>query len=62
MLVKVLDGCALNQHFWIFAASATDVGFTLRVTDRQSLETRIYENPAGQAAKAITDTAAFACN
>jgi hypothetical protein len=30
--VKVLDGRAVNDHFWVFLASMTDVGFTLRVT------------------------------
>jgi hypothetical protein len=30
--VKVLDGRALNHHFWVFLASMTDVGFTLKVT------------------------------
>jgi hypothetical protein len=30
--VKVIDGRGLNDHFWIFIASMTDVGFTLKVT------------------------------
>jgi hypothetical protein len=30
--VKVLDGRAVNNHFWVFLASMTDVGFTLKVT------------------------------
>jgi hypothetical protein len=30
--VKVLDGRAVNDHFWVFLASMTDVGFTLKVT------------------------------
>ncbi len=25
MLVKVLDGCGTNGHFWVFLAAATDV-------------------------------------
>jgi hypothetical protein len=29
--VKVIDGHALNDHFWVFIASMTDVGFTIRV-------------------------------
>ncbi len=33
MMVKVLDGCAINQRFWVYAASSTDVGFTIRVKD-----------------------------
>jgi hypothetical protein len=34
MLVKVLDGCGLNDHFWIFAVAGTDAGFEIRSTDR----------------------------
>jgi hypothetical protein len=30
--VKILDGRAVNDHFWVFLASMTDVGFTLKVT------------------------------
>lgn len=30
--VKVLNGRAVNDHFWVFIASMTDVGFTLEVT------------------------------
>ena len=62
MLVKVLDGCAINQNYWVFAASATDVGFTLTVTDRTTGAQKTYRNRLGQPAVAITDTAAFSCN
>ncbi len=32
-LVKVLDGCSLSQHFWVFGAAATTLGFDLTVVD-----------------------------
>ena len=60
MLIKVLDGCAINQNFWVFAAATTNVEYTLTVIDTQTGEERLYSNPLGQAASAITDTAAFA--
>ena len=65
MLVKVLDGCGINGHFWVFAAATTDVEVTLRVTDTEAAGTgntgtREYFNPLGTAAAAITDTEAFA--
>ena len=59
MLVKVLDGCSLNGHFWVFAAATTDVEYVLRVTDMQTGAVREYSNPLGNAAAAITDTSAF---
>ncbi len=61
MLVKVLDGCAINQNFWVFAASATDVGFTLTVTDRETAAEKTYTNRFGHPAQAITDSTAFSC-
>jgi ELWxxDGT repeat protein len=60
LTVKVLDGCAINDRFWVFSAATTDVEFTLKVLDRATGETREYRNPAGALAAAITDTAAFA--
>ena len=60
MLVKVLDGCGITNHFWVFAAATTDVGYTLKVTDTANGMVREYDNPIGQAAPAITDTSAFA--
>ena len=60
LLVKVLDGCGVNERFWLFAAGTTDVEYQLRVEDRWTGQIRYYYNPTGQAAPAITDTEAFA--
>ncbi len=60
MLIKVLDGCAINDRFWVFAAATTTVEYTLRVTDTALGTTAEYFNPLGNAADAITDTDAFA--
>jgi hypothetical protein len=59
MLVKVLDGCAINGKTWVFAAGTTDVETTLIVTDSQTGKTAVYFNPLGQASPAVTDIAAF---
>ncbi|HEX9670657.1 MAG TPA: thioesterase domain-containing protein [Thermoanaerobaculia bacterium] len=60
LLVKVLDGCAVNDHVWVFAAATTTVEHTLVVTDTMTGATARYTNPAGRPAPAITDTLAFA--
>jgi hypothetical protein len=60
MLVKVLDGCGVNGHFWVFAAGSTDLEYTLRVTDTSTGNVQEYFNPLGGTATAITDTIAFA--
>ncbi len=61
MLVKVLDGCAVNGHHWVFVASATDQGFRLLVSDSRSGEHRYYWHDAGSLASAIGDVQAFPC-
>ena len=61
MLVKVLDGCGHNGHWWVYAASATDVGFEILVTNTRTGATRTYTNDLGNAPPALTDTGAFRC-
>ena len=60
LMVKVLDGCALNGHFWVFGSSSTDVEYELRVTDTLTGRVWTRMNPLGVASPAITDTTAFA--
>ncbi len=59
-MVKVLDGCGINEHFWVFAATSTNVGYTLTVEDLLTGERKTYTNPPGESAAAITDTEALA--
>jgi predicted esterase len=60
MLVKVLDGCGLNQRVWVFAAATTNVEYNLTVTDTITGKVKSYQNPGGQSAAIITDVDAFA--
>lgn len=62
LLVKVLDGCAINGHYWVFWAGTTNVGFTLRVKDVERDLERVYVNPLGIAARPTQDTGAFRCD
>lgn len=59
VLIKVLDGCALNGHVWVYAASTTDLGYTIRVADTLTQMVKEYENEPGTPAPTITDTSAF---
>ena len=36
IVVKVLNGCGLNSHYWTFAGGLTDVNVVLTVTDTQT--------------------------
>jgi hypothetical protein len=63
MLVKVLDGCAINDRFWFYAAAATDVELEITVRDTETGQESIHTKELGPPAPAITDTDAFAtCN
>jgi arylsulfatase A-like enzyme/uncharacterized metal-binding protein len=60
MLIKVLDGCAVDGKKWIFASAGTNVGLTVTVTDTATGAQKIYLNPDLNPAQPIQDTAAFA--
>lgn len=59
ILIKVLDGCTVNGHMWVYGASTTDLGYTITVTDTATGDVRRYSNQAGRPAAAITDAKAF---
>ncbi len=60
LLVKVLDGCAISQRYWVFVAGLTDVGVTVTVTDTETGEQQIYNSTLGVPFAPILDTDAFA--
>ena len=60
MVVKVLDGCALNGHYWVYAAGLTDVGVTTTVQDLRTGAEKSWMNPRGTLFEPIADTSAFA--
>jgi len=61
MLLKVLDGCAVDNHFWVFAAGLTNAQVVTTVIDTRTGAARRYVNPQGAAFAPIQDTEAFAC-
>ena len=62
MVIKVLDGCGINGHRWVFAGGLTDVAVTMTVTDTETGEVRPYGNPAGTPFQPIQDLKAFSCS
>ncbi len=58
VVVKVLDGRAVNGHYWVFYGSLTNVEFHLVVTDTTTGQPVGYSNPAGTFASR-GDTSAF---
>jgi ELWxxDGT repeat protein len=58
LVLKVLDGRAVNCRFWVFYGALSDVAYTITVRDTMTGAVRTYTNPAGQFAS-IADTVAF---
>lgn len=61
VMVKVINACGLNGHYWVFTAATTNVYYQLNVTDVQSGQPKLYFNYPGPPAPAVTDTSAFPC-
>jgi hypothetical protein len=58
VVVKVLDGRAVNGKFWVFYGSLTNLQYTLTVTDTTTGTKKTYTNPQGQLTSGA-DTTAF---
>ncbi len=59
-VIKVLNGCALNSRWWVFAGGLTNVAVTITVTDTKTGTVKTYQNPANTPFQPIEDTSAFA--
>lgn len=62
LLIKVIDGCTINDRFWVFFAGTTNVGFTLTVTDTEDPDRTqvVHVNEDLTPAGSVLDTEAFA--
>lgn len=60
LVIKVLNGCGLGGHYWVFAGGLTNVKTTTLVTDTHTGATKTYNTPAGPPFAPIQDTSAFA--
>jgi subtilisin family serine protease len=59
LVVKVVDGRAVNGRYWFFAGALTDVEYAITVTDTATGTLRSYFSPGGVLAS-LADTGAFA--
>lgn len=62
VLVKVVDACAVNDHFWVFAGSATSLEHDLEIIDTLTGQVRVYPSAGGSRQRAVTDDRAFDCD
>lgn len=61
VLIKILNGCLINDHFWVFYAATTTVGFELTVEDLATGAVRSWSNTDGFDAVPVSDIEAFSC-
>jgi hypothetical protein len=61
MMVKVVDSCATNGMWWLFAGGMTDAGVAIKVTDTATGAVKTYANARGHLFKTVVDKAAFSC-
>lgn len=59
LVLKVLDGTAINGNFWVFFGALSDVEYWVTVEDTQSQQRRTYHNPSKEVC-GQSDIAAFA--
>jgi Trypsin-like peptidase domain len=60
VVTKVLDGCGIDNHYWVFSSGLTNVGVTLTYTDTAAGARKSYSNAVGAAFEPVQDTSAFA--
>lgn len=60
VFVKVLDGCGINQHRWVYVAPLTDVAFNMYINDGRN-PTWTYFNKAGDQGEIRANLMAFPC-
>jgi hypothetical protein len=60
VMLKVINGCSVNNRYWVFVAGLTNVEAELTVTDTETGAVKVYGNPLGTAFAPVQDTQAFA--
>jgi hypothetical protein len=59
LMIKVLNGCSVNDRYWVFFAATTDQGYVVNVYDELTGAPVQYTNPIGRQSPAVTDTSTF---
>ncbi len=62
VVYKLLDGCAINGHYWLFAAGLTDVAVELSVEDTLTGKSSIHWSRFGTPFQPLQNTRAIPCH
>ena len=58
-MLKIVDGCSLNNRYWVFLAALTNVEFHITVLRHLDRRREALRQHARRLGAAITDTSAF---
>ena len=47
MIIKIIDGCSSNYHYWVFWKALSNVEMDLTIRDTETNQTLSYHNPLG---------------
>ncbi|MEM9292127.1 MAG: M12 family metallo-peptidase [Acidobacteriota bacterium] len=61
VFIKMLNGCSVNGHYWVFIAGLTNLEVTIGIRDVVNENYKVYTNPLRTAFEPIQDTQAFPC-
>lgn len=61
LLIKIVNGCGFNDHFWLYSSATTNVGMMTMVTDTLRLRPFVFLNPDLQPAAPVATIDAFGC-
>jgi hypothetical protein len=59
--LKVLNGCGVNNSFWVFIGGLTNQAWQVHIRDTLTGATRTYSNPLGHVTSTVADTTALSC-
>ena len=63
LVVKIIDGCFLTDHFWVYSSAGTNAGFAITIEDLQlGGPPKVYVNPDLTPAFPVQDIYALPCS
>jgi len=62
LLIKVLNGCSITDHYWVFVSAGTNVSLDMFVKDTRTGDVAFYHNPDVSPFPAVQDLYALPCS
>lgn len=62
LVIKMVDGCGFNGHFWVYISGLTDLAVDLEILDTQTQRTWTRTTGFGEPFPTVGDIQAFPCS